>query len=236
MSDDKFPTNQLQDRYGINRSVVYNRLEALQLKPQRDGNRAFISGEQLQLMDDFDAHLKAKGRTNEFVQRCIEEGRIVPTQRNTTLFQTESQMMSALGLHQDLPMSGNFQATPAPGVQEAIEQLLIQMDVRVNAEDLQGTRERAQYRAAAKVMGEETLTLLYEATEAFTILGLKEQVEQHRLKIHQIRARRTVGMGNNLNDFLSNSLLVQMATGRNGSLPSTSGSSITQGESNTSSN
>ena len=212
MSDDKFPTNKLQERYVINRSVVYNRLEALQIKPQRDGNRAFISSEQLQLMDEFDAHLKAKGRTNEFVQRCIEEGRVVPAQRSATLSQTEIQMMRALGLHQ-LRMSGNFQSTPALGVQEVIEQLVAQIDARVTAEDLQGTHERAQYRAAAKVIGEETLTLLYEATEAFTISGLKDQVEQHRLKIHQIRARRALGMGNNLNDFLSsNSLLVQMAT------------------------
>lgn len=52
MSDaqlDSFPVSELQHRYKIVRSAVYTRLEALNIKPEKQGGRAYVNGEQLQL-------------------------------------------------------------------------------------------------------------------------------------------------------------------------------------------
>ncbi|NEP19634.1 MAG: hypothetical protein F6J97_22540, partial [Leptolyngbya sp. SIO4C1] len=57
---DRFPVNQLQARYGgLVRSAVYKRLEELNIKPQRVGRNSFITGAELQLMDEL----------HEFIQR-----------------------------------------------------------------------------------------------------------------------------------------------------------------------
>lgn len=224
MNESQFQASKLQERYGVVKSVIYSRLYALGIKPQRRGHKSYISAEQLQLMDDLDAHLKAEGGTDEFVKQYIESGRINPAPAGEIV----TQMIDAT----PQTVSKNSQAAPADA-EEVVEHLLTQKDAGVNALDLQETHERAQYRAAAKVMGEETLTLLYEATEAFTIPGLKDQVEQHHSRIKQIRARRTKGIGHDLNDFLLKSLPVQMAAGTNGLSPSPNGSNATQNESNT---
>jgi len=70
MSDaqlDSFPVSELQHRYNIVRSNVYNRLEALNIKPEKQRGRAYINGEQLQLLDALDEHIEKGGTTSEFV-------------------------------------------------------------------------------------------------------------------------------------------------------------------------
>ena len=85
----KFPTNELPKRYEIGRSVVYSRINALQIKPSRQGIKSYITDVQLQMMDDLNAHLKDGGRTNNFVQQCIADGSIVLSEPVTeqTIFQ-----------------------------------------------------------------------------------------------------------------------------------------------------
>ncbi len=67
MSDaqlDSFPVSELQHRYQIVRSNVYNRLEALNIKPEKQRGRAYVDGEQLQLLDALDEHIE-KGGTEQ---------------------------------------------------------------------------------------------------------------------------------------------------------------------------
>ncbi|MEO0456290.1 MAG: hypothetical protein AAF152_06850 [Cyanobacteria bacterium P01_A01_bin.114] len=64
---DRFPVNQLQARYGgLARSAVYKRLDDLGIKPLRIGNRAFINGQELQLMDDLHQFIQRGGSAAEF--------------------------------------------------------------------------------------------------------------------------------------------------------------------------
>ncbi len=60
---DDFPVAQLPGRYGVARSVVYSRLSALKIEPSKRKNKAYITNEQLQLLDELNEHLKRKGAT-----------------------------------------------------------------------------------------------------------------------------------------------------------------------------
>lgn len=76
MSDaqlDTFPVSELQHRYKIVRSAVYTRLEALNIKPEKQGGRAYINGEQLKLLDALDDHIEKGGTTAEFVESRADD-------------------------------------------------------------------------------------------------------------------------------------------------------------------
>lgn len=50
------------------RSAVYTRFEALNIKPEKQGGRAYVNGEQLKLLDALDDHIKKGGTTAELVE------------------------------------------------------------------------------------------------------------------------------------------------------------------------
>ena len=75
---------------------------------------------------------------------------------------------------------------------------------------------QAQYRAAGRIIGRNALTAFYEATEEFTIPGLKEQVERSK----QCAAHVTKEFEElySTDNFLSQSHLARMLpSGRSGS-------------------
>lgn len=77
MSDaqlDSFPVSSLQHRYKIVRSAVYTRLEALNIKPEKQGGRAYVNGEQLRLLDALHDHIEKGGTTSEFVESRADSG------------------------------------------------------------------------------------------------------------------------------------------------------------------
>ncbi len=207
----KFPTSQLTERYGVVRSVVYKRLDDLHIKPRRQGNKSFINDDHLQLMDDLNTHLKKEGRTDEFVKQCIEQGRIIPVQTEALVTQTQAREMTASHPQSLTTTDESVIDTQASG-EDMIAELQAQKAEKVQISDIQEVHERAQQRAFAKAAAEETLTLVYEATEEFTIPGMKEQLEQHRATCRQARVKRAT----NVNDFLSKSLAVFQKTGANG--------------------
>jgi hypothetical protein len=65
---DRLPVNQLSQRYNLVRSAVYTRLDALGIKPERVGNRAYVNGRQLRLLDELHQFIQAGGTTAEFVE------------------------------------------------------------------------------------------------------------------------------------------------------------------------
>jgi hypothetical protein len=65
---DRLPVNQLMERYGIVRSAVYTRLEALGVKPEKVGNKAYVNLEQLRVLDDLHQFLQRGGNTAEFIE------------------------------------------------------------------------------------------------------------------------------------------------------------------------
>jgi hypothetical protein len=76
---DRLPVNQLMARYNLVRSAVYTRLEALSIKPERIGNKAYVNAEQLALLDDLHQFIQMGGTTAEFQER-----RGIPKARETS--------------------------------------------------------------------------------------------------------------------------------------------------------
>ncbi|MFM7449450.1 MAG: hypothetical protein ACKO24_12735 [Leptolyngbyaceae cyanobacterium] len=65
---DRLPVSQLMDRYGIVRSAVYTRMDALGIKPEKVGNKAFVTSKQIKVLDDLHQFLQAGGNTPEFLE------------------------------------------------------------------------------------------------------------------------------------------------------------------------
>ncbi|MFN6568251.1 MarR family transcriptional regulator [Dendronalium sp. ChiSLP03b] len=71
---DRVPVAQLPDQYGIVKSVLYDRINRLGIKPTKIGNKSYISGEQLELLDQLDAHMKAGGSMADFADQYASHG------------------------------------------------------------------------------------------------------------------------------------------------------------------
>jgi hypothetical protein len=63
---DNFPVSQLQNRFSIGKQAVYNRLDALDIKPFKEGNKSYITADQLQLLDRLHEHINQGGTMAEF--------------------------------------------------------------------------------------------------------------------------------------------------------------------------
>lgn len=63
---DNFPVSQLQNRFSLGKQAVYNRLDALGIKPFKEGNRSKITADQLQLLDQLHEHINQGGTMAEF--------------------------------------------------------------------------------------------------------------------------------------------------------------------------
>jgi len=64
-----FAVKDLPSRYSLGRAAVYNRLEKLNIKPYSISNKAFVTTEELELLDALDAFLKEGKTMNEFLQQ-----------------------------------------------------------------------------------------------------------------------------------------------------------------------
>jgi hypothetical protein len=64
---DRIPVSQLMERYGLVKSAVYTRLDALGIERERVGNKAYVNAQQLALLDELHAFIKAKGTIPEFL-------------------------------------------------------------------------------------------------------------------------------------------------------------------------
>lgn len=69
---DPYPVSELQSRYNIGKQAVYNRLDALKIKPDRQGNRSYITLEQLQVLDRLHDHITAGGTMADFQSPPME--------------------------------------------------------------------------------------------------------------------------------------------------------------------
>lgn len=65
---DRLPVGQLSARYNLVRSAIYNRMDALGIKPERVGNKSNVNADQLRLLDDLHQFIQAGGNTAEFIE------------------------------------------------------------------------------------------------------------------------------------------------------------------------
>lgn len=63
---DPYPVSELINRYNIGKQAVYNRLEALDIKPEKQGNRSFISSQQVKALDRLHEHIANGGTMADF--------------------------------------------------------------------------------------------------------------------------------------------------------------------------
>lgn len=66
---DRLPVNQLTERYGLVRSAVYTRMDALGIKPERIGNKSYVNADQIRLLDELHEFIQRGGTTAEFQER-----------------------------------------------------------------------------------------------------------------------------------------------------------------------
>lgn len=203
----KFPTSELPKRYGVVRSVVYQRMDALYIKPTRIGNKSYVLPDELLLLDDLNAHLKAGGKTEEFVSVCVETGSIVqpvaPLATNeSALVQSSSETQVTLGEADNYSEAINVEVETNSSRGDRLGNLAEDRSRAAEAEDFAELDRRAQQRALAIATAEDTLTVAYRATENFTIPGMKEKLERNRRACNQAMNRGTV----NGEDFLSRAL------------------------------
>ncbi|NEO59426.1 MAG: hypothetical protein F6J98_03030 [Moorea sp. SIO4G2] len=63
---DKIPVKDLQTKYNIGRSALYERFKHANVKPNKEGTRSFVSGEQLSELDRLHNHLEGGGTFEDF--------------------------------------------------------------------------------------------------------------------------------------------------------------------------
>lgn len=63
---DRFPVGQLAQRYGLGKTAIYDRLAFLAIAPFRDGRLSYISGEDLDQLDNLHNHLAGGGTLETF--------------------------------------------------------------------------------------------------------------------------------------------------------------------------
>lgn len=66
---DRIALSGLQSRYGIGRTAVYTRIQALQIEPLRKGNKGFVTSEQLQLLDELHELLELGHSISEALEK-----------------------------------------------------------------------------------------------------------------------------------------------------------------------
>ena len=66
---DRIPVNQLSDRYNLARSAVYKRMADLGIEREKIGNRAYVSGPQVVLLDELHSFIGVGGNVAEFIAR-----------------------------------------------------------------------------------------------------------------------------------------------------------------------
>ncbi|KAI9131042.1 hypothetical protein [Acaryochloris sp. CCMEE 5410] len=73
-SAELIPVSQLQERYNIKRSALYNRLSALELQPTKVGRRAFITPADVVRLDALGDHIEAGGTIHDFTEQPSSVG------------------------------------------------------------------------------------------------------------------------------------------------------------------
>lgn len=110
---DRLQVNQLSDRYNLARSAVYTRLDALGIKPEKIGNKAYVSAEQLLLLDELHAFIQTGRSTAEFLEmKGIQRAEASPSGQSSGLSTVQPEMMQFIAAIA-AEMASRFQP-PAP--------------------------------------------------------------------------------------------------------------------------
>ena len=91
MTIDLVPLSQLPSKYGIARSNLYNRIKDLKIESVKQGRKAFVTAEQLELLDGLHAHLGRGGTTMGFLEILKKQGHglaVIPSNEHSVSYWT----------------------------------------------------------------------------------------------------------------------------------------------------
>lgn len=88
---EKIRVNELIQRYELGKSTVYFRLNKLNIAPFRQDGKSYITGEQLQVMDELHTYLQNRGKIADFVAARIESCNSLPLNEETTTAQSPNE-------------------------------------------------------------------------------------------------------------------------------------------------
>ncbi|WP_421655743.1 hypothetical protein [Leptothermofonsia sp. ETS-13] len=101
---DSLPVSALPDRYGVARSQVYNRINALGITTTKRSNKAYVDADQLQLLDAIHTLITEQGNTLEEAAATLQQDSPVRPSRET-IGQLTRQDVSPL---QDSPVGQSY--------------------------------------------------------------------------------------------------------------------------------
>lgn len=71
----QFSPDEVQSRFGIKKDAYYDRLKFLGIKAAKDSTgKAFISSNQIEMLDELDGYIKEHGKMEGFINRNLIEG------------------------------------------------------------------------------------------------------------------------------------------------------------------
>ena len=197
-----FPTSELETRHCLGRAQVSNRLSLLFIKTYRikgQGNKAYITQEQLRLVDALDAYLKANGnhKIEDFVQERIATGEIVPFSESKAEPEAEPELEAEAEVKPELePKAESESESNALITQEqaqalvspeltALDEQVIEMSIGAVAPDISEQEfdaidQQAQYLAAGRYVATQDLADYYAQTGNFTIPEVVQRIKQRR--------------------------------------------------------
>jgi hypothetical protein len=174
----------LNSKYQIGKTNFYKRRDYLlklgyDLQPIKKGRCSFYSDEQVQLLDELDAHIKATGGMEEFPAPVIEsrneqengEEQIEPVRNGGGIVHSEHELMA----------------------NESTNELIAEEEIYIETNPLEDIKEEnlrsvdaaAQHFAAQNIAALNYLTVDYMKHRDFSINGLSEQVQKSEQAVKQ---------------------------------------------------
>jgi len=176
---DKFLTSELPKRFNVSRSVVHERLKALNIKPYKQDNKSYISGDQFMLMNELDAHLKGGGEIEEFVQQQIANGNIVTLTVDELEEKPETELSALLSQEQaHVLMQEESQRAVEINVIEPVP--LGAVAQQIDEQELESIDRQAQFIGAGRYIATQELADYYAQTGNFTLQEVLQKVKERR--------------------------------------------------------
>ncbi len=107
---DEMPVASLDTRYGVHRSQVYNRLEAIKkrrddLVPHRRGRKSYVSAELLSLLDGMAALIQQGSTTEEAADQVLNQLSNRPADSPADIRQVDTSAIAISSTEPDKPFS-----------------------------------------------------------------------------------------------------------------------------------
>lgn len=141
---DPFPVAALQDRYNLGKQAVYNRIDALDIKTFKQGNKSYITASDVELLDQLHDHISAGGKMDDFKSPLAElvsspVDRLDTSSRLVDILDTPTGQDTAIGEMIQLVEAIARHLRPAEPLQHLKElELAVTNDWLLSSEEVEG--------------------------------------------------------------------------------------------------